>query len=419
MCLLQSKEINCQRKGMGNLRECRVCDGRNLEPVVDLGQQPWANHFLTREEVGKEPYYPLRVLYCHDCATTQLDYTVPKEVMFCNHTYLSGITQTLSDHFRKVAEEVDRRFFANFRSKKALDIGSNDGTQLKHYQKLGYEVLGVESSKNIARIASERGIPTLNAFFNYPTAQEINGKFQVINAAGIFFHLEELHSFTRGVKHLLDNQGVFVVQFLYMKSILENLAFDQIYHEHLLYYNLETIEKLLNRHQLAMFDAYLAPIHGGSIIGFISPLGKQAPTPRLQHLLERERSDRSNDISTYQEFARRIADMKTKNLYYLGEQKKQGRRIYGFGAPVKGNTLLNYFGIGVEYLDFLVEKNPLRKGLYSPGRHIPVILENEITQLPDVYYVLAWNFKKEILQNNQELIKKGIEFYFPIEPRVL
>src|SRR6185436_21005721 len=164
---------------------CRVCDSTNLEPVVDLGQQPWCNHFLKPEEVGKEPFYPLRVVFCHQCSTAQLDYTVRKEVMFGDHTYLSGVTKSLSEHFRSVATEVDQRFGAGKPHKAVLDIGSNDGTQLKHYQALGWDVLGIESSAGTAQRANAAGVPTMHAFFNLPTLRGIGRRFDAINAAGV------------------------------------------------------------------------------------------------------------------------------------------------------------------------------------------------------------------------------------------
>ena len=397
---------------------CRVCDATQLELAVDLGLQPWCNNFLKPEEVGREPYYPLRVFFCTHCHTAQLDYTVPKEVMFGDHTYLSGVTRSLSEHFSNVAAEVDQRFFADRSGKSVLDIGSNDGTQLKHFQALGYEVLGVESSKTTAKIANEAGVPTVNAYFNLDLVNHLGRQFDVINAAGVFFHLEELHSVTDGVRAALCDDGVFVVQFLYMKRIVENLAFDQIYHEHLLYYNLNTIEVLLNRHGLAMFDAYLSPIHGGSIIGFATHAGKRPPSDRLAALRQAEIDERSNELVTYRDFAQRMEQMKAENLAYLQQAKQQGKRIFGMGAPVKGNTMLNYFGVGTQYIDYLVEKNEMRRGLYSPGMHIPIVIEKELTELPDIYYVLAWNFKKEILANNQALIDQDIEFYFPVNPKV-
>ncbi|CCQ65833.1 methyltransferase domain-containing protein [Crocosphaera watsonii WH 8501] len=396
---------------------CRVCDSTHLELAIDLGHQPWCNNFLKPEQVGQEPFYPLRVLYCHDCGTVQLDYTVKKEIMFGDHTYLSGVTKSLSNHFKNVAHEIDDRFFKDTPNKSVLDIGSNDGTQLKHFQALGYDVLGVESSKTTAKIAQDAGVPTVNDFFNLDVVKRLDRKFHAINAAGVFFHLEELHSVTEGIREALEDNGVFVVQFLYMKRIVDNLAFDQIYHEHLLYYNLNTIEVLLNRHGLSMFDAYLSPIHGGSIIGFVTHQGQKMPSDRLEKMRQAEVEEKSNEFSTYLDFAKRIEQMKVDNLAYLDKAKQEGKTVWGFGAPVKGNTMLNYFGVGTNHLDYLVEKNELRRELYSPGMHIPIVIEKELTELPDIYYVLAWNFKKEILANNQHLIDKGIEFYFPVNPQ--
>lgn len=397
--------------------ECRVCDSTRLELAIDLGSQPWCNNFLRKEEVGKEPFYPLQVLYCHDCTTPQLSYTVPKEVMFGNHTYLSGVTKSLSDHFQRIAQEVDNGYFRDTAGKSVLDIGSNDGTQLKHFKSLGYDILGVESSKTTAKIANDSGVPTLNEFFNLGLVKRLGKKFHVINAAGVFFHLEELHSVTDGIREALRDDGVFVVQFLYMKRIVENLAFDQIYHEHLLYYNLRPLEALLRRHGLELEDAYLAPIHGGSIVAFIRLKGRSKKSSRLLELERLETEQKSNEFATYRAFADKIQEMKRVNLGYLEDQRRRNRRVYGMGAPVKGNTLLNYFGVGTEYIQYLVEKNELRRGLFSPGMHIPIVIERELTELPDVYYVLAWNFKKEILSNNRHLIDTGVEFYFPVNPK--
>jgi SAM-dependent methyltransferase len=391
---------------------CRVCDSTALELVLDLGEQPWCNHFLKLEEVGHEPRYPLRLVHCQNCQTAQLDYTVKKEVMFGDHTYLSGVTNSLSQHFQSVANEVNNRLEKN--QKSILDIGSNDGTQLKHFQTLGYDVLGVESSATTARLANAAGVPTLHAFFNSHTAKALNRKFDVINAAGVFFHLEELHDVCEAICDSLAENGVFVIQFLYMKKIVENLAFDQIYHEHLLYYNLQNLSFLLARHGLEINDCYLAPIHGGSMIAFASHTGTREQSSRYRDAIAAEVASGCSSLETYQNFARRVQTVKARDLDYIAHAVRAGKRIYGMGAPVKGNTLLNYFGIGPKQISYLVEKNPLRKGLYAPGSHIPIVLEHELDCPPDIYYVLAWNFKTEILANNQHLIRRGVEFYFPV-----
>lgn len=398
------------------LAECRVCGGSSFEIAVDLGSQPWANDFLPPEKAGTEPFYPLRVLHCADCQTAQLDTTVRKEILFGNHTYLSGVTRTLREHFARTARSVDDRFGRNRTGLSVLDIGSNDGTQLDEYQRIGYTVLGVESSTATARIANERGIPTVHAFFNEDVARGLGRTFDVVNASGVFFHLEELHSVTEGIRLALADDGVFVVQALYVRDIIRNLAFDQIYHEHLLYYTATTLSRLLERHGLEMFDVEISPIHGGSLIAYVGHRGRRAVSANVTSLLAEERRSGLNELATYRAFATAIAERRESERERLGRAAAAGKRIYGFGAPVKGNTLLNYFGIGPEVMPFLVEKNAMRRGLVSPGMHIPVILEEDVTEPPDIYYVLAWNFRREILANNQSLVARGVDFQFPVEP---
>lgn len=398
--------------------KCRVCDSEHLVPAVDLGVQPWANHFLTPEQVGAEPTYPLRVMLCEQCATAQLDYTVPKETMFAEHTYLSGMTKTLSNHFAATAKRVDAEFFADRPAKAMLDIGSNDGTQLAHYRDLGYDILGVEAGKLPAEIANEKGLTTLRAFYNEETARQIDRKFEVINASGVFFHLEELHSVTDGIRENLAEDGVFVIQFLYMKRIVENDAFDQIYHEHLLYYNVRTVEKLLQRHGLALFDARLDSIHGGSIIAYATHAGKRPRSASLEALAREEDETGANTLAWYRAFEQRVLERKAENRAFLETCRSAGKTVWGMGAPVKGNTLLNTFEVGPEHIQYLTEINPHRRGLVAPGSHIPVKIEDELEgRKPDVYYVLAWNFKQEILARHADLVAQGVEFYFPVNPK--
>ena len=401
----------------GWIEGCRICGGTDLALAVDLGEQPWCNHFLRPEEVGTEPLYPLRVVYCASCCAAQLDYTVPKEVMFSDHTYLSGTTRSLSEHFGSVAQEVTERFMADGPTRSVLDIGSNDGTQLRHFQKLGYDVLGVESSKPTAALANQAGVPTLNAFFDLEFARGLDRQFDLINAAGVFFHLEDLHPVTQGIREVLKQTGVFVIQFIYMQQLMGSCAFDQIYHEHLLYYTLRSLEALVSRHGLELFDAYLSPIHGGSVIAFAGHGGLRPPSERLVRLRQVEDEQGSNELEAYLRFARRIEAMKRDNLAYLNDARQRGKRVFGLGAPAKGNTLLNHFGIGPDLVQCLVERNPLRGGLISPGMHIPIVFEEDLEEQPDIYYVLAWNFRDEILTRYRDLIAGGVQFYFPVTPR--
>ena len=395
--------------------KCRICESKNLDLVFDLGNQPWGNNFLTLDKIGKEKKYPLELLYCNNCSLSQLSYTVQKEVMFSDHTYLSGMTSSLANHFKDVANLLNKRFNEKNEKKNILDLGSNDGTFLKQFNGLGWDVLGVESSKEISKIANKNGIKTLNKFFNYKVAEEINQKFDFINASGVFFHLEELHSFTQGVKKLLSKNGIFIVQFLYMKQIIKNVAFDQIYHEHLLYYNLKTLDHLLSIYDLEIFDANLSEIHGGQMNAFVAHKSSRKKTKNYLKILDEEIKENANSKSSYIKFEKNSRLLKEKNLLFFEKALQSNKKIFGLGAPVKGNTLINYFGITKKMMPKLLEINPLRKNLYAPGSHIPVVMEDEEKELPNIYYVLAWNFKEEILKKNSKLIDKGVEFHFPIE----
>jgi 2-polyprenyl-3-methyl-5-hydroxy-6-metoxy-1,4-benzoquinol methylase len=395
--------------------KCRICESENLDLVFDLGNQPWGNNFLKFDEIGKEKKYPLELLYCNNCSLSQLSYTVQKEVMFSDHTYLSGMTSSLANHFKDVANLLNKRFNEKNEKKNILDLGSNDGTFLKQFNSLGWDVLGVESSKEISKIANKNGIKTLNKFFNYKVAEEINQKFDFINASGVFFHLEELHSFTQGVKKLLSKNGIFIVQFLYMKQIIKNVAFDQIYHEHLLYYNLKTLNHLLSIYDLEIFDANLSEIHGGQMNAFVAHKSSRQKTKNYLKILDEEIKENANSKSSYIKFEKNSQLLKEKNLLFFEKALQSNKKIFGLGAPVKGNTLINYFGITKKMMPKLLEINPLRKNLYAPGSHIPVVMEDEEKELPNIYYVLAWNFKDEILRKNKKLLEDGIDFYFPIE----
>lgn len=395
-------------------KNCIICESSKLELIIDLGIQPWGNGFLKEEQFHSEQKFPLEVLICSECELAQLSHFVPKEVMFSNHTYLSGMTKSLSNHFKKIIKNINADFNKDNQSKTILDIGSNDGTFLKEAKALNWEILGIESSSNISKIANKNGIKTLNNFFNLDLAKIINKKFDFINASGVFFHLEELHSVTKGIQFLLKENGVFIVQFLYMPQIIKNCAFDQIYHEHLCYYNLKTLNELLKLYNLEIFDCYLEEIHGGQMVAYVSHKRNKEQTDRLKKYQANEELEKSYKKAKYLKFEKEIKKLKIENIKFIENALSANKIIYGMGAPVKGNTLLNYFGFTSEHIKKLLEINDLRKGLYAPGSHIPVELEKDQKKSPDIFYVLAWNFKKEILEKNKKNVENGIEFYFPI-----
>tara|TARA_R110000824_G_scaffold91669_4_gene222915 strand:+ start:16951 stop:18132 length:1182 start_codon:yes stop_codon:yes gene_type:complete len=380
---------------------------------LDFGAQPWCNDFLTKERLGKEEYYPLELVCCKDCELLQLSYTVPKEVMFFDHQYLSSMTSTLGKHFLDIAKENKDQFGLQS-DNLIVDIGGNDGFQLMQYKELGLNnVVNVESAENICMFSRKKGIKTINAFFNEETAQDNfeQGSARLINASGVFFHLEELHSVIRGIKYMLAEDGVFIVQFMYAGAMVENNNFDTVYHEHLCYYTLRNVINLLKPYGLEVFDAYYSDIHSGSIIAKVTHTGGTLDnkTEGFKDTLER---DKKYTLEEYLRFFKTVEEYKNKLHGFLSDLKSQGKTIYAYGGPAKGNTLLNYCAIDDTIIDKVVEINKLKLGFYMPQSHIPIVLEDK-EDLPDYYLLLSHNFAEEIIRKNKDIMEKGVKFIVP------
>lgn len=394
---------------------CRCCGGRAVELVLDLGDQPHCNR-LVRPDLapGVEPHYPLRLGFCRDCTMVQIDHTIPKESMFSDYPYVSGTTKTLPAHFRATSERIAAAYGVGPRDL-VVDIGSNDGTWLKQWTFSGARLLGIEAADNVARIAREAGVPTWSRFFNEDCARDIlaaHGPAKVVTAAGVFFHLEELHSVVRGIDALLAEDSVFVVQAIYLGCMVENTAFDQVYHEHLCYYTLRSLSALLERHGLEVFEASLVPIHGGSIEAHVARKGKRPVGESVRRMQAEEIAKGFGEVATYRAFAANVLDLRERLVALLGAYRAEGRSVWAYGAPAKGATLLNSFGIGPDLVQKAVEKNPMKVGLAIPGARIPIVAEEG--QRPDAYLVLAWNFIEEFLRKEQPWLAAGGELIVPI-----
>jgi 2-polyprenyl-3-methyl-5-hydroxy-6-metoxy-1,4-benzoquinol methylase len=394
---------------------CRCCGGRRVELVIDLGDQPHCNRLVRFDlPAGTEPSYPLRVGFCRDCTMVQIDHTIPKESMFSDYPYVSGTTKTLPEHFRQTSARIAAACGLGPQDL-VVDIGSNDGTWLKQYAPYGSRVLGIEAAANVARMAQDDGVPTWNRFFNEDCARDIlaaYGSAKVVTAAGVFFHLEELHSVVRGIAALLATNGIFVVQAIYLGGMVENTAFDQIYHEHLCYYTLRSMSALLERHGLEVFEANLVPIHGGTIEAYVARKGTRRVGESVRHLRDTEAANCLGEIDTYRRFAMNVLTLRDRLRTLLLAYRAAERSVWAYGAPAKGATLLNSFGIGPDLVQKAVEKNPLKIGLAIPGVRIPI--EDEAGQRPDAYLVLAWNFIDEFVRKEQDWLAAGGQFIVPI-----
>jgi hypothetical protein len=401
---------------------CRVCGARTVEEVLDLGDQPHCNSLLSEDDLRRtEPSYPLRLGFCTTCTTSQIDYTVPKETMFSEYLYVSGTTSSLRAHFRASAERLIAALDLRA-GDLVVDIGSNDGTWLSQFQDLGLHGLGVEPARNIAAAAERGGVRTLNRFFDRSVAAEIradHGAPKLVTAAGVFFHLEELHSATAGVAALCEGGASFCVQAVYLGGMVEHNAFDQIYHEHLTYWTLTSFERLLEQYGLEVNSVQVVPIHGGSLEMLVSSRGSRPVDPPVNVLRERERTDGLTEIDTYHAFGERVWQIRDSLLALLGERDSRGDVVYAFGAPAKGATLLNSFGITTDLVRAAVERNPLKIGKYIPGARIPIMQEGSIPD-PDAYLMLPWNFLDEFVARRAPYLEAGGEFIVPIpEPHVI
>lgn len=396
--------------------DCRVCGGRNVEAFLDLGDQPHCNRLIPKAAADRsEPYFPLRVGFCRDCSLVQIDHTIPKESMFSDYPYVSGTTKTLVEHFRQTAARLVDTYKLG-PDDLVVDIGSNDGTWLKQYRDFGLRAVGVEPAANVAALARDAGIETLVRFFNEETADIIrrdHGAASLITAAGVFFHLEELHSVVEGVRKLLKEDGVFCVQAIYLGGMLDNTAFDQIYHEHLCYYTLKSLEALFARHGLEVFDVRLTPIHGGSLEAHIGHKGAHPVAPGVGEFRKAELARGYGEFDTYVAFAEHVRHLQADLLRLLREFAAAGKSVYAYGAPAKGATLLNSFGIKPELVELAVERSPLKFGYMIPGARIPIVDEATAAR-PDAYLLLAWNFIDEIMEKERAYLEAGGAFIVPV-----
>ncbi|MEL6748784.1 MAG: class I SAM-dependent methyltransferase [Pseudomonadota bacterium] len=394
---------------------CRHCASDNLELVLDLGLQPWGNHFIPSSAGTDVPTYPLELLVCKDCWMMQVGHTVPKETMFVDHGYLTGTTRSIRSHFKAVADDIaGQTSFSH--GDYVLDIGGNDGTFLELMQSHHVDVLNVDSGKLQAERSEKAGVPCWNMFFNSETADQLlakKGPARIVHGANVLFHVEELHSVFAGIKKVMAEEGRLVAEFVYLPTIIKNNTFDQIYHEHLLYYTLHSFARLLASHRMKLVDVHLASIHGGSCIAYAAHEEESVPpSPQLSAMLAEEKRIGVESMSIYHNFPKKVIAVREALLCLIDQLKAAGKSVQALGAPVKGSTIINYCGLDSDRIDCAVEVNPLKVGTYIPGTRIPV-QHQDATPAPDVYLMLAWNFKEEILKNFSDFRHQGGQFIIP------
>jgi len=397
---------------------CRVCKTNNFTKVLTFGPTPLANAFLTKEKVDSEEYfYPLDVYFCNKCKFLTLGHVVSPEVLFRDYVYVSSTSQVFINHFKLFAQNVYRRFKLDEKSL-VVDIGSNDGILLKPFKALGAKVLGIEPASKIASLAQKEGVETIDKFFNVQLAKKIVGEYghvKIATATNVFAHIDDLDEVVAGLNILLYDDGAFIMEAPYLVDFLEKRYFDLVYHEHLSYWSIKSLVVLFKRFDMEVFDVQKVAAHGGTIRVLISKKGAYKKEKSVEKFLVLEKKWKLEQKETYLQFSDKVLENKIKLLELLRKIKSENKKIVGYGASAKGNTLLNYFNIGQEFLDYIVDDSPWKQDLYSPGKRIPVVSSKVLaSDNVDYILILAWNFAESIMTNNIEFSKKGGHFIIPV-----
>jgi SAM-dependent methyltransferase len=394
---------------------CRFCSAALEAVFADLGMSPMANSYVPPERANAmEPFYPLKAWVCGECKLVQLEeYETPEEI-FSDYAYFSAYSSSWLAHCERYVEAMVERFGFDG-SSQVVEIASNDGYLLQYFVQRGVPVLGIEPAANVVPAAEERGVPTLVEFFGVQTARSVAAerKADLLLGNNVLAHVPDINDFVRGMKILLAEGGVITMEFPHLLRLVEEVQWDTIYHEHFSYLSFGTVSRIFAAHGLKLWDVEEIPTHGGSlrIYGAHDDDDAKAMTDRARELLAREAAAGFDDIATYTAFNERVRSDKRDILEFLIEHKRQGRRIVGYGAAAKGNTLLNYCGVREDFLDYAVDLNPHKQDHLLPGTHIPIRSPDVLRDdRPDIVLILPWNIREEIVEQHAYVREWGGRF---------
>jgi len=399
---------------------CRFCNTLLEHTFVDLGMSPLCESFLLRDQLNQmEPFYPLKVYVCSNCFLVQLQEYVSPETIFTEYAYFSSYSDSWLQHAKNYTDLMIERFKLESKAQ-VIEVASNDGYLLQYFVEKGIPALGIEPAKNVAQVAIQKGIPTITEFFGVKLARKMSQegkKADLLLGNNVLAQVPDINDFVAGMKIVLKPQGVITIEFPHLMRLIEGNQFDTIYHEHFSYFSFIAAEKIFARHGITLFDVEELKTHGGSIriYGRHAEDVSKPLTGRALELKERELRAGYDRMETYATFAKKVEETKRRLLQILVEVKSQGKKIVGYGAPGKGNTLLNYCGIRSDFLDYTVDRNPYKHGRFTPGTHIEIFPPDRIKQdRPDYLFILPWNLKDEITRQMAFIREWGGKFIVPI-----
>ena len=402
-----------------NSPTCRFCNAR-LISFCNLGYSPLANSFLGKSQLHtKEPFYPLHVYVCGDCHLVQLEEFESPQNIFHDYAYFSSYSETWLKHCQVYTDQVIPRFNLDC-NKQVIEIASNDGYLLKIFKEKKFPVLGIEPAENVARVAESFGIPTIKSFFNSGLARELtkkNRQADLLICNNVLAHAPNLNDFIAGLKIILKPDGVITLEFPSLIQLIEQNQFDTIYHEHFSYFSCLTAEKIFAHHKLSLFDVEELKTHGGSLRIYVRHQENSANSisENVSRIKLREKKQGLDKLDSYHNFSKQVKETKRRLHEFLTKTKQSGKSIAAYGAPAKGNTLLNYCGIGTDFVDYTVDLNPHKQGRFLPGTHIPIFHPDKIKETkPDYLLILPWNIKSEIMEQMKCIIQWGGKFITPI-----
>lgn len=420
MLKVKTETAHTVDSGRSTSSKCRFCEAPLQHTLVDLGMSPLCESYVSAERANQmEPFYPLHVFVCERCFLAQLDEFVSPAEIFTEYAYFSSFADSWVEHARQYAEMMIERFTLNGDSH-VVEIASNDGYLLQHFVKKGVRSLGIEPAANVAKVAEAKGVPTLVEFFGEVLAQKLAADGQqadVIAANNVLAQVPDLNDFVAGFKILLKPRGVVTIEFPHLMKLMAENQFDTIYHEHFSYFSFITAMRIMSAHGLRIFDVDEIQTHGGSLRLYCchDEDASKPTSERANELQKREEAAGFAKLDTYRNFAEQVKETKRKLLNFLIQAKEEGKRIAGYGAPGKGNTLLNYCGIRTDFLDYTVDRNPYKQGKFLPGTRIPIYGPEKIAETrPDYVFILPWNFKDEIMKQCAYIRDWGGKFVVPI-----